>query len=82
MNSAQLRALRCGECGGRLRIEYIEGQVVGTLYMECLKCKQAACSRKLNSAPPWVVECGKKVETTGIQEEPSGVKLNADLTRP
>ena len=79
---SQVRTLRCSECGGRLQLDYVEGQVAGTVYVKCLDCKQMAGSRRLNSAPPWVAECGKKVATTGIQEPVSGVKLNAGLTPP
>jgi len=68
----QVRTLRCGECGGSLRIEYVEEQVAGAVYVECLDCKQRTGSRRLNSAPLWVGEFGKRVETTEIQNRGTG----------
>lgn len=53
-----LRKLRCPECGGQLRIEFVKTDQKSALYVDCLQCKQRVRTTGTGVEPPWTKELG------------------------
>ena len=68
-DAEKFATLRCPECGGRLKVEYVPRSQRDALYIECVSCNQIVRSTGQKMQPPWTITLGLKAETGAGQSQ-------------